>query len=166
MRRAASLPHPGDAGENERIWAQVEASPEFRNASVVLAYMSVPGEVPTREFLEKWRGRKRFVLPKVSGDTLFLKEYSPELLVKGYMGIEEPSDSAPDVDPSLIDLALIPGVAFDSSGNRLGHGKGFYDRLLPALRCPVFGLCFSWRLVDSVPVSENDFRADRVVTAL
>ena len=145
------LSHGDVRGESEAIWRQVEESEEFRNASTVLLYMAIPGEVPTREFIDKWSGRKRIVIPKVNGEELDLYEYDPSRLQEGYKGIQEPSEDAKKVCPEEIDLALVPGVAFTGEGSRLGRGKGFYDRLLPHLKCPCAGVGFSFRWIDEIP---------------
>lgn len=145
-----------------RVRAEIEALPEFREAGTVLLYSSVPGELPTSGWLEAWSASKRLLLPRVAGKTLELREYSQDLLVSGYMGITEPSPEAPPALPSEVDLAIVPGVAFDLSGGRLGHGGGYYDRLLPLLRCPKFGVCLPFRIVGMVPSGELDARVDRV----
>ena len=63
-----------------------------------------------------------------------------------------------------IDLAVIPGMAFDRDGHRLGRGKGFYDKLLPGIKCRKIGLCFSFQLADSVPIEPHDIVMDMVLT--
>lgn len=151
--------------KTEMIWSSVEAAPEFQSASCVLIYMDIPGEVPTADFIGKWRGGKRFAIPKVVGENLELYEYDPEKLVCGYKGIPEPSSDASVVSPSEIDLALVPGVAFAIEGDkvwRMGRGKGFYDRFLPFLSCPKFGIFFSFRLLDSIPLDQWDIPLERL----
>lgn len=145
--------------ETPAIWSRIEALPEFRDARTVLAYMSIPGEVPTQEFIDKWRGDKRIAIPLVVGESLELYEYDPDHLTAGYKGIMEPSADAVPVDPSEIDLALVPGVAFcrkDGKLWRLGRGKGFYDRLLTRLSCPTAGIFFSFRLLPDLPLDPWD----------
>ena len=157
---------------SEKVWAHVEALDAFRDASCVLCYMSIPGEVETPDFISRWHGRKRMVIPRVVGDDLELFEYDPQKLVPGYLGILEPSSDALCVDPSEVDLALVPGVGFcvdtgacSVAGKvlRMGHGKGFYDRLLPSLRCPTVGICFNFRLVDEIPSDPWDRPLDALV---
>jgi len=123
----------------------------------------MPDEVPTPSFIERWHSRKRIVLPVVEGDSLLLREYQPGCLAPGWKGILEPTSEAPLVSPAEIDLALVPGVAFDLSGGRLGRGRGFYDRLLPSLHCPLIGLCPASRLVPAVPMDSWDVRLDKVI---
>lgn len=152
--------------EEADIWEAVELSGEFAAARTVLVYMDIEGEVPTREFIARWSGIKRIVLPLVTeGDDLVMKEYDPEKLHPGFKGIMEPSDNAPDVSPDEINLALIPGIAFTRDGARLGRGGGYYDRLIPRLNCPCWGLSYSCRIVESLPVDPWDGVLDRVITS-
>ena len=148
----------------EDIIAAVEALPEFREASTVLAFWSVRDEVPTHAFLQRWLGKKRLVLPRVAGEMLELREYVPELMVPGAFGIMEPSVQSPLVDPSTIEFALVPGQAFDSRGNRKGHGKGYYDRLLPTLHCRKAGVAPSSRIVSRLYPAPWDVPVDIVIT--
>lgn len=141
----------------------LEARPEFVSAHTVLIYMSLPDEVPTEEFIRKWSSVKRIVLPVVKGSELELREYDLSKLTPGAFGILEPAEDCALVDPSEIDFAILPGMAFDRSGGRLGRGKGYYDRLLPSLRCPKAGLCQPWRIVPGVPSEPWDARVDFVI---
>ncbi len=142
-----------------KVWAPVEASRAFAEARTVLVYMNIPGEVPTLDFIERWWGAKRILIPLVVGEKLELCEYDPSHLVEGYRGIMEPASDARRVPASEVDLALVPGVAFcvrDGKLWRLGRGKGFYDRLLSGMDCPKFGIYFPFRLVDELPLDPWD----------
>ncbi|MBQ0043720.1 MAG: 5-formyltetrahydrofolate cyclo-ligase [Bacteroidales bacterium] len=151
--------------EAEVIWETVEGLDEFESARTILLYCALPDEVATAEFIARWNGRKRIAVPLVVGDNLVLKEYDPALMKPGYAGIMEPMEEARTVDPSEIELAFIPGVGFDRSGNRLGRGKGFYDRLLPSLNCPLIGVCRDFQIVeDGIPADPWDRKVDKVVT--
>jgi len=155
-----------DGSETDAIWSRVERCEQFRQADCVLIYSSIPGEVPTHGFIRKWENQKRFVLPAVSGDGLVLREYDPEHLAPGYMGIVEPDAEAREVSPEEIGFALIPGVAFMKKGERLwrlGRGKGYYDRLLPRLGCPKAGVYFSFRLLDDIPLDSWDQPLDDII---
>ena len=151
-----------DAARDVSIWEQLESLPEFSRADSILLYWSMPSEVGTHSFLSRWYGKKKLYLPKVVGDGLEIREYIPEDLEEGYRGIMEPSSQAPSV--TEVDLVVVPGMAFDARGNRLGRGGGFYDRLLPSLSCPKVGVCRSVQLVDEVPVQEWDQKVDIVIT--
>lgn len=145
------------------LWQSVAAFPGFSEASTILVYMSMPDEVPTDIFLDKWYLAKRLVIPLVKGENLVLKEYDPTALVTGYCGISEPSENAPDISCEDIDFAIVPGVAFDRHNHRLGRGKGFYDRLLPHLNCPKVGVCQPFRLIEEVPCDPWDIPLDAVI---
>lgn len=111
---------------------------------------------------------KQFVLPCVVDDcNLELRAYTgpADLEVRGRYRIPEPTGPL-FTDLAAIDLALIPGMAFDREGHRLGRGKGYYDRLLanPAFsRIPKIGLCFDFQLIDSVDHEPHDVMMDHVV---
>ena len=108
-------------------------------------------------------GDKKIILPVVDGEYLILKEYIPSEMVQGYRNISEPS-SEEQIDPSEIEFAVIPGVAFDSECNRMGRGKGFYDKLLPFLKCPKIGIGYDFQIVGKIPCEEFDVPLDYVVT--
>lgn len=158
----------GPVKASRRIMERIEESVEFRDAGTVLVYMSIRGEVLTQASVDKWRASKRIAIPLVKGKDLSLRLYDPPLLVEGYRGIIEPSDAAVEIDPAEIDLAIVPGAAFELKDGgkvlRLGRGGGFYDRLLPRLDCPKFGVCFSCRLIDGIPVDPWDIPLDRIFT--
>lgn len=120
-------------------------------------------EVQTHAFIEKWSRSKRIILPVVTGDELELRVYTgPQDLAIGSYGIAEPT-GAPFTDYGTIDLAVIPGIAFDRYGHRLGRGKGYYDRLLPQIPAPKVGICFPFQLIEEVPAEAFDFRMDTII---
>lgn len=161
-RRIRSFSGPFEGAD--RVWQRIETISGFSDSDIVLLYWSIPGEVDTHDFIRRWYGRKRIVLPKVVDDMLELRVYSPEHMVEGYRGILEPSDAAPLVNAEDIGFAVVPGMAFDADGGRLGRGKGYYDRLLPSLRCPKAAVAYAHQLVDKVPMEEHDVRMDMVIT--
>ena len=104
-------------------------------------------------------------LPVVVGDDLELRLYTgPEDLKPGAYGIEEPTGEL-FTDYADIDFIVVPGVAFDRNGNRLGRGKGYYDRLLPRIpSAHKAGICFPFQLVEEVPAEPFDIRMDEIIT--
>lgn len=150
--------------QSAEILAALEAHPAFRAAHIVLLYYSLKDEVHTHDFVKKWSHVKQILLPVVVGDELELRTYTgPQDLATGAYGIAEPTGEL-FTDYAAIDLAVIPGVAFDAAGNRLGRGKGYYDRLLPRLAAFKAGICFPFQLVDEVPAEPFDIRMDAVIT--
>lgn len=148
-----------------KVTAALEAHPAFRAATTILLYHSLKDEVHTHELVRKWSEEKRILLPVVIGDELELRCYTgPGDLAVGAYGIEEPTGERFSAYEE-IDLAIIPGVAFDRQGHRLGRGKGYYDRLLPSLpHTYKIGICFPYQLVDEVPSESFDICMDEVLT--
>lgn len=133
----------------------------------LLLYHALPDEVPTQELMDQLIAEgKTVVLPKVISDTdMELRRYTGRQdLQQGAFGILEPTGEL-FTDYDSIDVAIIPGMAFDRDGHRLGRGKGYYDRFLS--RVPYLykiGLCYDWQIVDHVPTDEHDVQMDEVVT--
>ena len=150
--------------QSAKILAALEAHPAFRAANTILLYHSLGDEVDTHTFIKKWSSEKRILLPVVVGDDLELRVYTgPEDLATGSYGIEEPTGEL-FTDYAAIDFVAVPGVAFDHAGNRLGRGKGYYDRLLPRLTAFKAGICFPFQLVEEVPAESFDIRMDTIIT--
>lgn len=130
-----------------------------------MLYHSLPDEVDTHRFVEKWSAQKRVLLPQVVGDDLCLRCYTSAAdMAVGAYGILEPVGEL-FTDYDAISLVVVPGVAFDAAGNRLGRGKGYYDRLLPRLTAAYkIGICFPFQLVDCVPAEPFDIRMDEIIS--
>lgn len=152
--------------ESQNIWSQLEHDPVFEKAETILLYWSLENEVETRPFIEKWSNRKKILLPVVIGDILVLRVYEGVALMReGAYGILEPQGREWE-DYGNIDLCIIPGVGFDKEGHRMGHGKGYYDRLLNRLHATTYGICFSTQLVDKIPTDPWDIGVDKVIYPL
>lgn len=151
--------------QSAKILAALEAHPAFRAAHTVLLYHSLPDEVDTHDFIREWSDKKQILLPVVVGDDLELRIYTgPEDLATGSYGIEEPTGEL-FTDYTSIDFIAVPGVAFDRNGNRLGRGKGYYDRLLPRIPSAYkAGICFPFQIVEEVPAEPFDIRMDEIIT--
>ena len=148
---------------SQSIWNSIEQNPLFINCKTVLLYHSLNDEVATHDFIEKWFRVKQIILPVVKGDDLELRIYNgKEDMIKGAYEIWEPCGQT-FIDYSKIDLALIPGVAFDKEGNRLGRGKGYYDRLLPKIDAFKIGICFPFQYLEHIPHEPFDIRMDEIV---
>ncbi len=140
---------------------------EFREAWVVHSYVGIKAnEVRTdRILLETLRSGRRLVVPRVSGDRLEHHEiHSLADLRAAPFGLLEPDPMAPTIEVEEIDLVAVPGVAFDRAGNRLGLGKGYYDRFLSGSRAVKAALLYSCQLVDEVPVARHDVPMDLLIT--
>lgn len=150
---------------SNRVLAQIEALPQFRQASTVALFWSLPDEVSTHLFVQRWSRRKRVVLPVVDGDVMCFREVVDcDDLSCGAFGISEPRTGSLCL-PDTIDFMLVPGVAFDASGHRLGRGRGYYDRYLKDTDFFKVGVCFDYQLVDHVPCEPHDICVDMVISA-
>lgn len=142
------------------VTQQILASPLWRKSNVVLLFSSLPDEMDTSHLVEcAIKEGKQIILPVISGDdTLELYYYHPQHLTQGRYNILEPDPRCDKKieDLSKIDLALIPGIAFTESGHRLGRGKGYYDRLLPQLSCPCYGVAYPHQVLPSLPLDPWD----------
>ena len=167
IRRLISVMTPEQkATQSAAIWERLERNETFRNATDILIYWSMDDEVQTPQFIGKWAALgKRFYLPSIQDDELVVKRYtgSGSLKPGEQFGIPEPEgEQLADLTP--ITLVLVPGRAFDSTGHRLGRGRGFYDRLLPLLPHAVkAGVCFDCQRLPSVPTDDNDIIMDLVI---
>lgn len=153
------------------VISRLTAHPRFAAARIVMLYHSLPDEVDTGRLLAELASvsaditGKTVLLPRVTGETdMELRVYTgPYDMTRGAFGIMEPS-GALFTDYSQITLAIVPGMAFDCCGHRLGRGKGYYDRFLPLLpQAYKIGVCFPFQLVDSVPTVPTDVVMDEVV---
>ena len=144
---------------------QIEKHPRFIASSTILMYHSLSDEVQTHAFVEKWYKKKKILLPIVRGDILELRHYTgKDCLIKGAFGIEEPAgENFTEYDE--ISLSIIPGVSFDRKGNRLGRGKGYYDKLLPLLLHSYnIGICYHFQARNEIPSEAFDKRMNEVWT--
>ena len=152
---------------SQDVCSRVLSTPEWAEAETVLLYHSLADEVDTAELIAAGVGQgKQILLPVVVGSELELRIYDgPETLKRGAYGILEPTGSLfPSPRYPQISLAIIPGVAFDKDGHRLGRGKGYYDRLLPRLTgaCKV-GICWNFQLLEHIPTEDHDITMNRIV---
>lgn len=150
---------------SESIWEKIEENLYFRKARTILLYWSMEDEVYTHDFVQKWAGRKNTLLPCVVGDELVIRHFDgmDGLCPGAGYGIPEPVDGfLAALDE--IDVVIVPGVAFDRKGNRLGRGKGYYDKMLCCTSAWKIGICFDFQLLDSIPVESQDISMDEVIT--
>lgn len=159
------------AKKSSMIAQKVLKTPEYEEAHNILLYADYRHEVMTREIFDDAVLRKKKVyFPKSNTDCTmdFYQVVSVKQLESGYKGIKEPV-----VDERYLyhhkrkedTLIIVPGVAFDMNGYRVGYGKGFYDRFLQDKRqMTVMGLCFSSQIVEEIPHDQYDIRMDKIVT--
>lgn len=146
------------------LFAQSEA---YKNAKTIYGYLPYNQEVRTVPMLEQaLRDGKRVAVPKVYGDEmkfLYLDDLSK--VSKGYAGIPEPIADEPVADDETA-LVLMPGLAFDPAGHRIGYGGGFYDKFLAAEpNHPTLALCYEFQMLPELHTEEHDIPVDTVLWA-
>lgn len=148
------------------IISRLMVHPSIKRAKTVLLYYSLPDEVCTHDAVNLLLEQgKTVLLPVVVSDTdMELRVYTgPADLSEGFFGIKEPIGQL-FTDYELIDVAVIPGMGFDSRGNRLGRGKGYYDRLLPRLTNAFkLGMCFAFQRMPGIPTEPTDVVMDEII---
>jgi 5-formyltetrahydrofolate cyclo-ligase len=153
--------------QSEAVFRRVERTEQFRQASVILAYWSMPDEVQTHEWMKKHGTEKTFVLPVIDGEQLRLKRFAGEqdLLKHAVLDLYEPrGEDFKNI--RQIQLAVVPGIAFDRNRRRMGRGKGYYDRLLPQLDAYKIGVGFDFQLFEEIPCDEHDVLMDEVIAGV
>lgn len=163
-----------DEGERScasiRVSERLKAAKLVRKAELIAGYWPVGWELDLTSLFADWSSEgKRMCLPrwregdgKGEGDYEFAHFISQEDLVRGPFGIGEPGAHCASVVPRDLDLILVPGLAFSTRGDRLGRGRGFYDRLLSGVRTGLCGVCYDFQLRDNVPHDERDQRMSDV----
>lgn len=157
------LPPEDVEAASAAICRHLAAWPVLRAARVVMAYLAFRNE-PALESLFAALPHIRWVLPRIEGRNLVVHPYDPARLVRHPFGMWEPAADLPVIDPASLDIVLVPGVAFDRRGGRLGFGGGFYDRFLPTTPALRVGVTYDSCLVDELPCNEADQRMDWIAT--
>lgn len=154
--------------DSQTIAKTVVALPEYRNAGCIMAYAPTQNEVMANLITDiAERDGKKVCLPRIADKTMI--EAVPKenhILLRNTFGIDEPSFEVKAIDPTMLDLVLVPGVAFDRSGNRIGFGKGYYDRFLRLLRpdCALIALAYDFQVLDAIPYDDRDTKLHMIVT--
>jgi 5-formyltetrahydrofolate cyclo-ligase len=164
---------PGRPVRSRAIVEQLLELPAYGAAALISAFVGVGSEVDTLPFIESaLASGKRVAVPWVNGRTLRLFDLrNVGELAPAPFGLLEPppelrADPARDVEPAEIDLFVVPGVAFDRHGGRLGHGRGYYDGLLARARpdAAFVATAFDCQMVERVPMTARDVPIHAIVT--
>jgi 5-formyltetrahydrofolate cyclo-ligase len=168
--RRRAVPHGVAEAAGREVAARLLGCPEFLAARRIAFYAALPDELPLRLAFDAALERGRCALfPAVEGESrlVFRPVERWEDLMPGRYGIPEPPERGTAVQPARGDLVLVPGVAFDAQGHRLGRGGGYYDAAFPpGVSAPplLYGVGFEFQVVDSVPHGSRDRRMDAIVT--
>ena len=146
-------------------YERLSAYPEFKKAEVVFCYVSAKGEVDTIELLDILAKEKVVVVPYCldkNGNMICVRINSTDELEDGFFGIPAPVNPV-EFPKDKIDFAIVPGVAFDKEGHRLGYGKGYYDKFLSDISPFTLGICQGEFFKDSIPHDTHDIVMDEVL---
>ena len=150
-----------------KLGALFTQSDAYKNAKTIYGYLPYNQEVRTVPMLEQaLKDGKRIAVPKVYGDEMkFLYLDDLTKVSKGYAGIPEPIADGPVADDTTA-LVLMPGLAFDPQGHRIGYGGGFYDKFLAAEpNHPTLALCYEFQMLPVLDTEEHDIPVDTVLWA-
>jgi 5-formyltetrahydrofolate cyclo-ligase len=168
-KQLARVPHPVRVKASHALSARLRRQPVWVSAKCVLGFAPLADEVDIWPLVEEiLRAGKTLALPRFSEASqtyaiALVQDLSADLC-DGRFGIREPRAGCVGFPLNRLDLALVPGMAFDLHGHRLGRGKGFYDRLLVDVRGVKCGLAFDEQLVPEVPTGPEDVRVDCIAT--
>ena len=150
-------------GLSQEVFAKIEDCEAFKSARNVMLYHSLPDELPTHNVVVRWALCKNVYLPRCNGDELDVVKFEPQSMQSGSFSIIEPQGEP--VDKNLMDLIIVPAVAFDDKGGRVGRGKGYYDKLLPLLPHSYnIGICYRFQAREEIPCEPFDRRMEEVWT--
>ena len=173
LRRLKQQREDARRRKSEAVWRKVFRLTAFRRAKTILCYVALPYEVQTWQMIEEMLAYgKRVVVPVARPKTKRLglsevRDPHADLMPRTF-GVWEPVPGAlRPVRPRDLDLVLVPGLAFDRRGHRLGHGHGYFDRFLSRLpkTTPTVGLAFRFQLLESLPTGRHDHAVQTVLTA-
>lgn len=168
--RNAALSPEYRAEASRKICEKITALPEYRNAETVFCFVGVRFEPDTSGIIEKaLADGKRVCVPLCTDDTTMvaIEIKDPEQdLVTSFYDLREPREGLPKVEKDEIDFAVIPCVSCDHAGNRMGHGRGYYDRYLSGAEFEQAMICFEAITVPegSIPTDQYDQPIERVIT--
>jgi 5-formyltetrahydrofolate cyclo-ligase len=167
LKKRRAILYEDRARANDAIFHHVMSHPVVTQSQVICSYVSLAEEVDTTIVIDALiTGGKTVVVPKVQPDMqlgLFAIE-SIRALSRGAVGILEPHKTDVRIDKKAVDCFFIPGIGFDRQGNRLGWGKGYYDRLLSGISAPKIGLAFACQILPRVPHESYDIVMTEIVT--
>ena len=129
----------------------------------ILSYMPLKDEPDTSRLFTK-RPQVQLIFPISTANGNLILRAAQNKFTEGLFGITEPAENSPQISPSEINLALIPGRAFSTSGDRLGRGKGYYDRLLTQLKCPTISLAYQCQIYPRIPTEKHDIKINTIIT--
>lgn len=153
--------------KSELISANFLSSSIYKSFTKICFYYPINREVDLRSALYRALDEKEVYLPRVdpvNKKLTFHRIFDLNDLTPGPFNIPEPSKDRPEIDVRLLEVILVPGIAFDLRKGRLGYGGGFYDRVLSGYRGLKVGVAFTFQIIDELPLDDHDIRMDFIIT--
>lgn len=160
--------------KDKKILDRFYDSKYYKEAKHIFVYISYGSEINTKEIINKaFKDNKKVYVPRTEFKTRLMDAVeikSLDNLIKSSYGALEPSKEEPCIDPNELDLIVVPGLAFDRNGGRMGYGAGFYDRYFKKIskenlsKVIKLALTYDFQLLDEVPMSEQDVPVDYIIT--
>lgn len=158
--------------KSEEIKNKLFQLEEFKNADFIFSFISFKDEIHTHDIIKDTIsiGKKVGVPVTIKNPRKLLvsevKDFDNELEIGPYYILAPKKEFERIIDPKLVNLVLVPGLAFDKYGFRLGYGGGYYDRFFAEIKenVPKIGLCFDMQIVDKVPINSYDIPVDYIIT--
>lgn len=164
LEKRNSLSNEEAETKSRIIIEKLKKDKDYIKAKTIMFYVSKGKEVRTHEIIKEALKNKKIIVPKVHGKDLLcceLKDF--DKMEYSCYGILEPAEEV-TCNMSKIELIIVPGIAFDKRGHRIGYGKGYYDDLLKKTKCPKIGLAYDFQIIDKIPVDEWDIKVDKVIS--
>jgi len=152
---------------DKKIYKNIVNLPEWQKSKNIFLYISTKDEVSTRDLIKNHFGTKKIIVPKshTKSNTLTLHEIgSIKDTAKGSYSILEPNAHTKIVSPQNIAISIIPGIAFDKKGHRVGYGKAYYDKIANSLTGLKIGLAYEVQIVNNIPAQKHDIPVDIIIT--
>jgi 5-formyltetrahydrofolate cyclo-ligase len=165
-----ALEHTQKSDYDKSIFNRLINCDFYNDANIIFTYVSFKSEVDTIKIIDHSLSLGKLIcVPKINKHTKSMEVYRIkgfEDLDKGYFGILEPNEDCREVPADNIDLILLPGLAFDRSGTRIGYGRGFYDRYLTKCKAyvPKIALSYDFQVASKLPSNEFDIKVDAIIT--
>jgi 5-formyltetrahydrofolate cyclo-ligase len=166
----ATMPASQVRVKSAAIWERLSVLPELASASWLLVYVSKGREVDTHGLIQQLLAMGRHVcVPKFDESTQQyliseLRDFASELVEGKFRILEPRTESIRAVEAGKLEAFVVPGLAFDAAGHRLGRGMGYFDRILRDARQPIIGLAYDFQILEEIPVESHDVCVDFVVT--
>ena len=163
LEKRKKLPKEEVLEKSNEIILKLVSLKIFERAKKIMCYVSFNNEVYTHSFIKEYMKEKDIAVPVIRENEIFLSYVKEWEMKKGKYGILEPKNIE-YADEKEIEIAIIPGIAFDVNGNRIGYGKGYFDRLLRKMKAIKIAVAFDFQVLEELPVESHDVKMDAVIT--